>query len=94
MLTPFASFMQSLTPTNIPAQIANVHTVFNVVTTLLLLPFGAQLVKLSYLVLPEKKVLKINYLLSSWIIVSLPMIITLELVQSLTHNYLMKHKIC
>lgn len=27
MLTPFASFMQSLTPTNIPAQIANVHTV-------------------------------------------------------------------
>ena len=55
MLTPFASFMQSLTPTNIPAQIANVHTVFNVVTTLLLLPFGAQLVKLSYLVLPEKE---------------------------------------
>lgn len=53
MLTPFASFMQSLTPTNVPSQIANVHTVFNVVTTIVLLPLGHQLVKLSYLVLPE-----------------------------------------
>lgn len=53
MLTPFASFMQSLTPTNVAAQIANVHTVFNVVTTVLLLPFGTQLVKLSYKILPE-----------------------------------------
>ncbi|WP_294582021.1 Na/Pi cotransporter family protein [uncultured Thomasclavelia sp.] len=55
MVTPFASFMQSLTPTNIPAQIANVHTIFNVVTTIILLPFGNQLVKLTYLVLPEKE---------------------------------------
>lgn len=55
MMTPFAAFMQSLTPTNIPAQIANVHTVFNVVTTLLLLPFGKQLVKLAYTILPEKE---------------------------------------
>lgn len=53
--TPFATFMQSLTPSNIPAQIANVHTVFNVVTTLLLLPFGKQLVKLAYIILPEKE---------------------------------------
>ena len=56
MLTPFASFMQQLTPNNVAAQIANVHTVFNVVTTLLLLPLGTQLVKLSYLILPEKDV--------------------------------------
>lgn len=55
MLTPFADFMASLTPTNIPAQIANVHTIFNVVTTIVLLPFGAQLVKLTYIVLPEKE---------------------------------------
>lgn len=55
MMTPFAAFMQSLTPSNIPAQIANVHTVFNVVTTLLLLPFGKQLVKLAYIILPEKE---------------------------------------
>ena len=56
MLTPFASFMQQLTPNNVAAQIANVHTVFNVVTTLLLLPLGTQLVKLSYFILPEKDV--------------------------------------
>lgn len=55
MLTPFASLMQSLTPTNIPAQIANVHTVFNVGTTLLLLPLGEYLVKLTYMILPEKE---------------------------------------
>ena len=55
MLTPFAHIMQSLTPSNIPAQIANVHTVFNVVTTILLLPFGKQLVQLAYIILPEKE---------------------------------------
>lgn len=54
MLTPFADFMASLTPTNIPAQIANVHTIFNVVTTIILLPFGIKLVKLTYKILPEK----------------------------------------
>lgn len=53
LLTPFASFMQWVSPDNVAAQIANVHTVFNVVTTLLLLPFGHQLVKLSYIILPE-----------------------------------------
>ncbi|MEG0276381.1 MAG: Na/Pi cotransporter family protein [Coprobacillus sp.] len=55
MLTPFAQIMQSLTPSNIPAQIANVHTVFNVATTMLLLPFGKQLVALAYKILPEKE---------------------------------------
>lgn len=54
MVTPFAAFMASLTPTNVAAQIANVHTVFNVVTTILLLPIGAKLVDLSYMILPEK----------------------------------------
>jgi len=55
MLTPFASMMESFTPGNVPAQIANVHTVFNVVTTIILLPFGKKLVDLAYLVLPEKE---------------------------------------
>ncbi|MFR2445729.1 MAG: Na/Pi cotransporter family protein, partial [Thomasclavelia spiroformis] len=54
MLLPFADFVQSLTPGNIPAQIANVHTVFNVVTTILLLPFGTKLVTLAFKILPEK----------------------------------------
>ncbi len=55
MLIPFASFVESLTPTNVAAQIANVHTIFNVVTTILLLPFGHLLVKFTYIVLPDKK---------------------------------------
>lgn len=55
MIFPFASVMQSLTPGNVPAQIANVHTVFNVVTTVILLPFGKKLVELSYMILPEKE---------------------------------------
>ena len=55
LLFPFAQLMESLTPTNIPAQIANVHTVFNVVTTILLLPFGDKLVKLAFMILPEKE---------------------------------------
>ncbi len=55
MFTPFADFVQSLTPANIPAQIANVHTVFNVVTTILLLPFGTKLVTLAFKILPEKE---------------------------------------
>ncbi|MCD7808412.1 MAG: Na/Pi cotransporter family protein [Erysipelotrichaceae bacterium] len=54
MVTPFVSIMESLTP-NVSAQIANVHTVFNIATTLLLLPIGKQLVNLSYLILPERK---------------------------------------
>ena len=66
MTTPFAQFMMSLTPTNVPAQIANVHTVFNVVTTIILLPFGKYLVKLSFLILPDKggqeEGLKLRYL--------------------------------
>lgn len=55
LLFPFANFMESLTPGNIPAQIANVHTVFNVVTTIILLPFGKKLVDLAFIILPEKE---------------------------------------
>lgn len=54
MLTPFTSLMQNLTPDNPAAQIANIHTIFNVVTTLLLLPFGTLLAKASTLILPDK----------------------------------------
>ena len=54
LLTPFASLMASLTPSNVVAQIANVHTVFNVVTTLILLPVGTKLVDLSFMILPAK----------------------------------------
>ncbi len=50
---PFTEFVQSLTPNNVPAQIANVHTIFNVVTLILLLPFGTLLEKIAKKVLPE-----------------------------------------
>lgn len=52
--TPLTSFVESWTPDNVAAQIANMHTLFNVVTTLLLLPFGNQLAKLVVKLLPEK----------------------------------------
>ena len=54
LVTPFATYMASLTPNSVPTQIANVHTVFNIVTTLLLLPFGRQLVELTFKLLPDK----------------------------------------
>ncbi len=55
LVTPFTAFMQQLSPNNPAAQVANIHTTFNIVTTLLLLPFGTLLAKLSTLILPDKK---------------------------------------
>lgn len=50
---PFVDWMQQLT-NNPAAQIANAHTVFNIATTLILLPFGTQLAKLAQILLPIK----------------------------------------
>ena len=47
-------FVAGLTPGNVSAQIANMHTIFNIVTTLLLLPFGSYLAKAAEKILPEK----------------------------------------
>ena len=44
----------SITPDNVSAQIANMHTIFNVVTTLLLLPFGTYLARLAERMLPDR----------------------------------------
>ncbi len=55
LLVPqFITFMEGLTPDNTTAQIANMHTTFNIATTLLLLPFGTYLAKLATLILPER----------------------------------------
>ena len=54
-LTPLTEFMVGLTPGNPAAQIANMHTLFNIVTTVLLLPFGNGLVSLAMRVLPDRK---------------------------------------
>lgn len=55
ILTPLTTVVQNFTPDNPVAQIANMHTLFNVVTTLLLLPFGRKLAKLAVRILPERE---------------------------------------
>lgn len=55
ILTPLTTVVQNFTPNNPAAQIANMHTLFNVVTTLLLLPFGRKLAKLAVRILPERE---------------------------------------
>ena len=54
LVTPLIAFMENLTPTNPSAQIANLHTTFNVVTSLLLIPFGGLLTLLAEKLLPDK----------------------------------------
>ncbi|MEG1846938.1 MAG: Na/Pi cotransporter family protein [Lachnospiraceae bacterium] len=55
LVTPFVSLMESLTPGNPVAQIANVHTTFNIVTALLLIPFGNYMAKIATKILPDNK---------------------------------------
>ena len=55
IVTPLTDVVESWTPQNVAAQIANMHTLFNIVTTLLLLPFGVYLAKLATRILPERK---------------------------------------
>ena len=50
---PLVEFIESLSPGDVTKQIANMHTVFNIVTTLLLLPLGNYMAKLTYKILPE-----------------------------------------
>ncbi|MDY6037571.1 MAG: Na/Pi cotransporter family protein [Eubacterium sp.] len=50
---PLTDWIESWTPTKPAAQIANMHTFFNLVTTALLLPFGSYLAFLSKKILPE-----------------------------------------
>ncbi len=54
IVTPLVDFIEGITPDNAPAQIANLHTLFNVVTSLLLLPFGQYLAKFAEFVLKDK----------------------------------------
>lgn len=54
LTTPFILGVEGLAPNNPPAQIANLHTMFNIGTTLLLIPFGTLLPKLATLILPDR----------------------------------------
>lgn len=53
LLTPFTDVMMDLFPGNASLQIANTHVIFNITTTLILLPFGKLLAKLATKILPE-----------------------------------------
>ncbi|WP_373127070.1 Na/Pi cotransporter family protein [Dielma fastidiosa] len=52
LATPLISIIGRLTPDNPMAQIANLHILFNVTTTLILLPFGVKLAELAIVILP------------------------------------------
>ena len=52
---PLTAWIAQFTPANPAAQIANFHTLFNVVTTLVLLPLGNGLAALSMKLLPQEK---------------------------------------
>ena len=55
MVTPYVAFVESLTPGNPVSQIANAHTIFNIVTTCMLLPFGSYMAKAAEHILPDHK---------------------------------------
>ncbi len=55
LVLPFTDWVINITPNNPAAQIANVHTIFNIVTTLLLLPAGTYLEKIAKKILPERE---------------------------------------
>ena len=55
LVFPLTVLVESFTPGNAPAQIANMHTLFNIVTALLLLPFRQYLAVLAEKILPDSK---------------------------------------
>ena len=55
LVTPYVTWIEAMTPGDPVAQIANAHTVFNIVTTLLLLPFGTQMANIAVRILPDSK---------------------------------------
>ena len=55
LLFPLTALVEKFTPGNAPAQIANMHTLFNIVTTLLLLPVGQYLAKFAEKIMPDSE---------------------------------------
>ena len=53
ILLPVTNWIGSITPGNPIAQIANMHTIFNVATACLLIPFGTLMAKFAEKILPE-----------------------------------------
>ena len=55
LVTPLTDAVAGLTPAHPASQIANMQTLFNVVTTIILIPFGTGLASLAEKILPDKK---------------------------------------
>ena len=55
LLLPVTDWVGSITPGDMSKQIANMHTIFNITTTIILLPFGTYLAKLAEKILPERE---------------------------------------
>ncbi|MFR1318184.1 MAG: Na/Pi cotransporter family protein [Peptostreptococcus anaerobius] len=49
---PIIRIVENVDPTNVPRQIANAHTLFNLVNVVILLPFSNYIVKLAYKLVP------------------------------------------
>ena len=56
IFVPVTDWVAMLAPDNVTQQIANMHTIFNIATTLLLLPAGQYLARIADKILPEKAV--------------------------------------
>lgn len=55
LVLPITDWVSVITPDAPAAQIANMHTIFNITTTILLIPFGNYLAKFAEKILPEPK---------------------------------------
>lgn len=61
LIFPLTDHVAAFSGDNISRQIANMHTLFNVSTTILLIPFGYKLAALAVKILPEKEEEKENH---------------------------------
>ena len=52
---PIADWVRALSPNDVARQLANMHLVFNLASTIILLPFGKLIVKLVKFIVPDKK---------------------------------------
>ncbi len=55
LLLPVTDWVASIAPDNMSMQIANMHTIFNITTTVLLLPVGTYLAHFAEKALPDRK---------------------------------------
>ena len=55
MTLPVVTWVEGLVPGNVPSQIATMHTIFNVTTTLILLPLGTYLARIATRILPDRE---------------------------------------